>query len=316
MPLDPMLLAAIVGTGILPPSEAKDPEEQRKLAVEYERAVFPTLGLDGPDAPTKDHVLSMDGYPDVLVRLFYPSEPVAGQAIPACLFFFGGAWRQGGLHHPSVAATCARRAVQANVVVAAVSYALAPEHPYPAALEQGYAALEWLVREGESLGVDPNRIGVSGQSAGGNLTAALTHLNRARARHPLAFQILEVPALDLTMGNLDHDAVELPEEQWASLRQMVDDYAPNAEDVLTPTVSPLLADNFDGLPPAYIFTAEVDPLRGDGEAYAMALAADGVPTAVTRLIGLPHEGPAYERVSSTARVAQAAIVDILRSLHT
>ena len=316
MPIDPMLLTAVAGTGVAPPAETKDPEEQRKLAFEYEQAVFPALGLVGPTVPTRDHVLSVDGYPDVLVRLFYPSEPVAGQAIPACLFFFGGSWQQGGLHHPSVAAMCAQRAARANVVMAAVSYALAPEHPYPAALEQGYAALEWLVREAESLGVDPTRICVSGQSAGGNLAAALTHLNRARARHPLALQILEVPALDLTLGHLDRGAVEFTEQQWASLEHIVADYVPRAEDRLTPTVSPLLADNFDGLPPAYIFTAEVDPLRGDGEAYAMELAADGVPAAVTRLIGLPHDGLAYERVSSTARVAQAAVADILRSLHT
>ncbi|MFI9381954.1 alpha/beta hydrolase [Kutzneria sp. NPDC052558] len=316
MPVDPMLLAAVLGTGVTPPAESKDPVEQRKLAFEYEQAVFPTLGVPGPEAPTEDHIVAVDGYPDVLVRLYYPSEPVAGQALPVCLFFFGGSWRQGGLHHPSVGSLCALRAVRANVVIAAVSYALAPEHPYPTALEQGYAALGWLVREAESLGVDPTRIGVSGQSAGGNLAAALTHLNRDRAKYPLALQILEVPALDLTMTHVDRGAVEFTKEQWAAVRKTVEDYVPKTEDIFTPTVSPLMAFDFSGLPPAYIFTAEADVLRGDGEAYATELAADGVPTSVLRLGGLPHDGLAYERVSSTARVAQAAIADILRSLHT
>ena len=316
MPIDPTLLAAIADLGVPPPAEADDPQEQRKRAFEYERAVYPHLGPAGPRLPTQDHVVPVDGYPDVPVRLYYPREPTAGAAVPVCLFFFGGAFRQGGLHHPSVAAMCALRASRADVVVAAVSYALAPEHPYPAALEQGYAVLEWLVREAESLGVDRTRIAVSGQSAGGNLAAALTLVNRDRAGHPLALQILEVPGLDLTMQHLDRDAAELTDEQWAALEHSVDQYVPRTEDRLDPRVSPLLADDFEGLPPAYIFTAEVDPLRGDGEAYAAALAGARVPVAAMRLVGLTHDGGAYERVSSTARAAQAAVAEALRTLHT
>jgi acetyl esterase len=202
-----------------------------------------------------------------------------------------------------------------EVVVAAVSYALAPEHPYPAAVEQGYAVLEWLARKAESLGVDPGRIAVSGQSSGGNIAAALTHVNRDRAGHPLALQILEVPALDLTGKHLDRDAVQLTDEQWAGIDLAIDQYVPRVEDRLDPSVSPLLADRFDGLPPAYIFTAELDPLRGDGEAYAAALAGAGVPVAAMRLVGLMHDSALYERVSSTARAAQSAVADALRTLH-
>ena len=315
MPIDPMLVAALTELGVAPPADSEDPAEQRKSALAYEQAVYPRLGPAGPQLPIRDHVVPVDGYPDVLVRLFYPREPVARAGIPACLFFFGGAWRQGGLHHPSVAAMCALRAARADVVVAAVSYALAPEHPFPAALEQGYAALEWLAREAETLGIDGNRLAVSGQSAGGNIAAALTLVNRARAGHPLALQILEVPSLDLTMKHLDHDAIEITPEQLAGLERVVDQYVGTA-DRLDPRLSPLLAEDLRGLPPAYVFTAEVDPLRGDGEAYATALSAAGVPTAALRLNGLPHDGLAYERVSSTARVAQAAVADILRTLHT
>lgn len=316
MPIDPSLLAAVAELGVTPPAEAEDIVEQRKRALAYEEAVYPRLGPAGPQLPIRDHIVPVDGYPDVLVRLFYPSEPAAGQAFPVCLFFFGGAWRQGGLHHPSVAALCALRAARAGVVVAAVSYALAPEHPYPAALEQGYAALEWLVSEAEPLGVDGNRIAVSGQSAGGNLAAALTHLNRERAGYPLRLQILEVPSLDLTAKHLDRDAAPLTAEQWAGLDRVIEQYVPNAADLLEPTVSPLLAKDLSGLPPAYIFTAEVDPLRGDGEAYAMALSGAGVPVAALRMVGMTHESAAYEKVSGTARVAQAAVAEALRTLHT
>jgi acetyl esterase/lipase len=311
-----MLLTAIADLGVPLPVESEDPQEQRKRAFEYEAAVYPHLGPDGPVLPVRNHVVPVEGYPDVLVRLYYPREPEAGADIPVCLFFFGGAWRQGGLHHPSVAAMCALRAARAEIVIAAVSYALAPEHPYPAALEQGYAALEWLVREAESLGVDRTRIGVSGQSAGGNLAAALTLLNRDRADHPLALQILEVPVLDLTLKHLDHSAAPLADEQLAAFDRLVGDYIPRAEDRLGPTASPLLAEHLEGLPPAYIFTAEVDPLRGDGEAYAAALAGAGVPVAVLRLVGMTHDSGCYERVSSTARAAQAAVAEALRTLHT
>ncbi|HWO66069.1 MAG TPA: alpha/beta hydrolase fold domain-containing protein [Umezawaea sp.] len=316
MPIDPLLLAAYAEVGVAPPVESEDPAVQRQRALDYELAVYPHLGPAGPDLPTRDHVVPVDGFPDVTVRLFYPREPTSGAVLPVCLFFFGGAWRQGGLHHPSVAAMCALRAARADVVVAAVSYALAPEHPYPAALEQGYAALEWLVREAESLGVDPGRIALSGQSSGGNIAAALTLLNRDRARHPLALQVLEVPMLDLTLAHFDRDAMEVTDEAWAGIERVVDQYVPQRPDRLVPTVSPLLAEDFGGLPPAYIVTAEVDLLRGDGEAYAAALAAAGTPVAAIRLIGLTHDGGAYERVSATARAGQAAVAEALRTLHS
>jgi len=316
VPIDPNLLAALADLGVAPPAESDDPQEQRKRAFEYEQAVYPYLGPAGPELPIREHVVPVDGYPDVLVRLYYPNEPTTGVAVPVCLFFFGGAFRQGGLHHPSVAAMCALRASRAGVVIAAVSYALAPEHPYPAALEQGYAALDWLVRDAEALGIDRSRIAVSGQSAGGNLAAALTLVNRDRAGHPLRLQILEVPGLDLTMGHLDRAAADLAAEQWAALEHAMDQYVPPTQDRLEPRVSPLLAADFTELPPACIFTAEVDPLRGDGEAYAAALAGARVPVAAMRLIGLPHDGGAYELVSNTARTAQAAVAEALRTLHT
>ncbi|MGW0184644.1 alpha/beta hydrolase [Streptomyces sp. NPDC003362] len=315
MPIDAHLIRALAALGVPGPPATDDIEELRKAALDYEQAVYPHLGASGPELPVREHIVPVEGHPDVLVRLYYPREPAADLNLPVCLHFFGGGWRQGGIHHPSVATHCAVRAAEANIVVAAISYALAPEHPYPAALEQGYAVLEWLVREAGALGVDPSRMALSGQSAGGNLVAALTHVNRDRARHPLRLQILEVPGLDLTLSHTDRDAIELTQEQWAVLERMIDDYVPRVEDRRTAYVSPLLAEDLSDLPPAYILTAECDPFRGDGEAYAAALAAAGVPVAALRLVGLPHEGGLYERVSLTARTAQAAVAAVLRTLH-
>ncbi|MFE4667786.1 alpha/beta hydrolase [Streptomyces sp. NPDC056716] len=315
MPIDPTLIQAIAELGVPAPLPSNDPEEQRERALAYERAVYPRLGPAGPELPVREHVVPVAGRPDVAVRLYYPREPAPDLRLPACLHFFGGAFVQGGLHHPSVAAMCALRAARADVVIAAVSYALAPEHPFPTALEQGWAALDWLMREAGSLGVDPGRIAIAGQSAGGNLAAALTQLNRDRARHPLALQILEVPGLDLTRGAGERVTDGITEAELAPLERAVDWYVPRVEDRPDPRVSPLLAKDFGGLPPAYIFTAEVDPLRDDGERYAAALAGAGVPVTAMRLLGLPHEGGMYERVSGTARVAQAAIAQALRALH-
>ncbi|MEV6167814.1 alpha/beta hydrolase [Streptomyces sp. NPDC051954] len=315
MPIDPNLIRTIAALGVPVPALSTDPREQRARAFQYEQAVYPHLGPTGPRLPVREHVIPVTGRPDVLVRLYYPREPTADLSLPACLHFYGGAFIQGGLHHPSVDAMCALRAARAGVVVAAVSYALAPEHPYPTALEQGWAALDWLVREAGSLGVDPTRIALAGQSAGGTLVAALTQLNRDRARHPLSMQILEVPAVDLALGPRERGVEGLTEEQLAHLEMSLAWYVPRAGDRLDPLVSPLRAKSFEGLPPAYVFTAECDPLRDDGEAYAAALADAGVPVAALRMLGLPHEGGMYERVSGTARLAQAAVAETLRTLH-
>ncbi|MGW4873937.1 alpha/beta hydrolase [Streptomyces chartreusis] len=315
MPIDAHLIRALTALGVPGPAPTEDVKEQRRAALEYEQAVYPHLGAKGPELPVREHIVPVDGHPDVLLRLYYPREPAADLDLPVCLHFFGGGWRQGGIHHPSVATHCAVRAAEANIVVAAISYALAPEHPYPAALEQGYAALEWLVREAGSLGIDPARIALSGQSAGGNIVAALTHVNRDRARHPLVLQILEVPGLDLTLGHVERDAIELTHEHWAALESMIADYVPRPEDRRAAYVSPLLAEDLRDLPPAYILTAECDPFRGDGEAYAAALAAAGVPVAALRLVGLTHDGGLYERASLTARAGQAAVAAALRTLH-
>ncbi|MEV8313410.1 alpha/beta hydrolase [Streptomyces sp. NPDC059900] len=315
MPIDAHLIRALTALGVPAPQATNDPQERREAAFAFEQAVYPRLGASGPELPVREHVVKAAGQPDALVRLYYPREPAPGLGLPVCLHFFGGGWRQGGIHHPSVATHCAVRAFEANIVVAAISYALAPEHPHPTALEQGYAALEWLVREAGSLGIDPGRIALSGQSAGANLVAALTLVNRDRARHPLALQILEVPGLDLTLTHIHRDAIELADGQWADLDRMIADYVPWVEDRRSPYVSPLLAEDLHGLPPAYIITADCDPFRGDGEAYAAALAAAEVPVAALRLVGLPHDGGLYEKASLTARTAQAAIATALRTLH-
>lgn len=313
MPLDAAIVRALTELGVPLPEPTTDPGEQRKRAWEFEQAVFPHIGLPGPALRTRDQLVPVEGYPDVTVRLYYPDT--AATALPVSLFFYGGGFIQGGLHHPATDAQCARRAAAAEVVVAAVDYALAPEHPFPAALEQGYAALDWLVREGDSLGIDPARIGLWGQSAGGNLAAALTLLNRDRARHPLRQQILEVPFLDLTDDPAERDVSEAAPAERDSLETILSWYLPDRSLWRDPLVSPLRAADLTGLPPAYILTAGCDVIRHDGARYAAALSAAGVPVSAIELLGLPHNGALFERVSPTARTAGVVVVDALRALH-
>lgn len=297
--------------------QSQDLTEHRRLADAYQDQIWPLVGLDGPELPTREVMISTPGRPDALLRLLYPPGAEAGRdPLPVCLTLFGGGWRQGGLHHPSFSQPAARRAAGAGVIMACLSYALAPEHPYPAALDQCVAALDWLVDHGPEYGVDPGRIGVDGTSAGGNLAAALTLRNRDGAGHPLRLQILEVAALDLTGGHFDWTGVDPAIRSGAlpGLLDIVKQYVPSGL-ITDPYVSPLLADDLSGLPPAYILTSELDPLRGDGEAYASALARAGVPVAAFRVIGADHGSQIFEKVSLGARAAQAMINSALRTLH-
>lgn len=322
MPIDPAILAAVARTGATPPPPTDDPVRRRQLALDYELAIYDQVAPRAPLTFSRDHIVPVPGHADVLVRMFYPTptEPDPEKRYPVCLAFFGGAFRQGGLSHPSFAETCQLRAHRAGVVIAAVSYALAPEHHFPTPVEQGYAVLEWIVNEGAAMGIDSTRIGVNGGSSGGNIAAAVTLVNRDRADHPIAFQILEVPGLDLTGESLDWSALEDPTgllapELKRDLLGAIDGYLTSATDPRTPYASPLLADDHTGLPPAYIITAENDPIRGDGERYAAVLAAAGVPVSAVRLLGQDHGSAIFEKVSATARTAQTIVADTLRSLH-
>ncbi|MFF2084030.1 alpha/beta hydrolase [Nocardia sp. NPDC058176] len=314
MTLDPAVVRALTEAGIAMPEQSPDPDEQRRLAFEYEKALFPHIGLSRVPIRTHDRTVTVEGYPSVPVRLYYPAESSPHARLPVCLFFFGGSFIQGGLHHPAVDAQCARRAAEAGVVVAAVSYALAPEHPFPTALEQGYAALDFLAGAGDQLGLDPTRLAVWGQSAGATLAAGSTLINRERAHHRLALQILEVPLLDLAEDPADRDLDEVTEAELAALGTINRWYLQGA-DPRDPHVSPLRATDLRGLPPAYIVTAELDPLRHDGARYATALAQAGVPVSAVQMLGLPHNGSLFEGVSLTARTVGAGIVAALRTLH-
>ncbi|GAA4347408.1 alpha/beta hydrolase [Microbacterium rhizosphaerae] len=296
------------------PREAR--ARHRRAALGWDRTEQKTVGTPGPDLRTSEHIVPVPGYPDVRVRIYHPD---AVDAVPACLTFYGGAFRIGGIDYPTTDAAHRRRAAASGVAQVAVDYALAPEHRYPTQIEQAYAALEWLFANGADLDLDTGRVAVDGASAGACLAAALTLMNRDRAQHPIRLQILEVPVVDLTGRHIDLGAtwaVGIPSPiVTRELRSVRRTYLGAEERAREAYASPLLADSHAGLPPALILTAEYDPLRRHGEVYAAALRAAGVEASATRYLGVTHDIAIFTGVLAAARRWEAEVVSALRTLH-
>jgi acetyl esterase len=201
------------------------------------------------------------------------------------VFLHGGGWMLGDLDsHDAMHRLLADRA---GCAVLGVGYRLAPEHPFPAGLDDAAKALAWARREAEALGCDPSRIALGGESAGGNLAAAMTlKLRDAGDAQPL-FQLLVHPVTDMAMELPSFDEIAVPgltRDYLDACRTMYLGGTDRAE----PLVSPARAARHDGLAPAIVLTAAEDPLRDDGEDYAAILARAGVETLVMRMPGLPH----------------------------
>lgn len=300
------------------PSTLTPRQRHRRAALAWDRTELATVGTPPPEVEIEEHTVAVDGSPDVVVRLYRP-RPRADGPLPAVLAFFGGAFRIGGVDFPTTDAAYRRRAVDAGVVVAAVRYALAPERKYPTQVEQGYAALAWLFASADDLGVDPARVGIQGTSAGGCLAAAVTLLNRDRARHPLRLQLLEVPVVDLTACYIDLRptwAMGIP--AIVAIRELLSvarTYLPQPSASRDPLASPLRAASHAGLPPATILTAEYDPLRRQGASYGAALRRAGVEATVVRYLGVIHDVWIFTGVLPAARRWHAQAVEVLRSLH-
>jgi acetyl esterase len=209
----------------------------------------------------------------IAVRVYDPAG--AGSPRPGVAYFHGGGWVQGDLetHH----GLCARLARGAGAVVVAVDYRLAPEHPFPAAGEDCLAAYRWLRAHGREIGVDPTRVAVAGDSAGGNLAAVVSQQAAAMGEPPPTCQVLIYPALDFALDTPSHrelaDAHIIPRDR---VEWYADRYLPAHVDRLDPRASPLRAADLAGQPPALVITAGFDPLRDEGHAYAARLRAAGV----------------------------------------
>lgn len=254
-----------------------------------------------------------EGAPDVLVRIYTPDRISA----PAAIFnVHGGGFIIGNLdtdHGNNV-----RFAKELGVVVVSVDYRLAPEAPYPAGLEDCYAALTWTAKNAAELGVDPARIAIHGISAGGGLCAALALLARDRGGPAILFQYLGVPELDDRLGTPSMRAfVDTPIWNKPCAEISWDCYlGPGVRGSADVPVyaAPARATDLAGLPPAYVSVMEFDPLRDEGIAYAQALLAAGVTTELHLFPGTFHSSSAVEFAAVTKRETAEAIAVLARAL--
>lgn len=233
----------------------------------------------------------------IRARLLRP--PTAGPH-PLYVFLHGGGWCVGTLEERE--ARCRTIAGEADCVVVSVDYRMAPENQFPTAPEDCYAAVAWLVEHAAELGVDADRVAIGGESAGANLAAVVCLMARDRDGPAICHQWLDVPATDLTLAQAGHREVS---DGYLLDAAVIDDflehYLADPTQVRDPYCSPLLADDLSGLPPAWIMTAEYDRLRGDGEAYAVALQAAGGTACHVRLDGHIHASFAFTRLLPSAR---------------
>ncbi len=212
----------------------------------------------------------------------------AGDAAPrpAVVYIHGGGFIAGDLDSEDV--RCVRFANEAGCVVVSVEYRLAPEHRYPAALDDCYAVLCWTASSAAELGVDPHRIGLAGASSGGNLAAATALLARDRGEPPVAFQCLVYPTLDDRMQTASVRFVGTPLVDGSDVARCWDHYLGADRTDVSPYAAPARAVDLAGLPPTYIMTAELDPLRDDGLRYASRLLEAGVSVELHQFAGAFH----------------------------
>ncbi|RAS70434.1 acetyl esterase/lipase [Lentzea atacamensis] len=248
--------------------------------------------------------------PDVPVRVYSPAGRT--EAVPGLVYIHGGGFVLGDLD--MFHAIVLRLVDELGIVIVSVDYRLAPEHPFPAPVEDCYAALKWVAAKADELGVDPQRIGVGGESAGGGLSAGTALLARDRGGPELCFQYLGIPELD---DRLDTDSmrdyVDTPLWNrpnaifsWASYLGT----EPGGDDV-SPYAAPARATDLAGLPPAFVTTCQYDPLRDEGIEYARRLAHAGVPTELRHYPATFH-GSAFIESAAITRRMFADEVDALR----
>ncbi len=304
MPLDPQVRAFLdqLEAAHAPPIWEQGPEEAR--------AAFALLTeVTGPPeqpVPTEDRSIPGPGGP-IPVRIY---RPEVGDRLPLVVYFHGGGWVIGDIRsHDTV---CHRLASGVPAVVVNVDYRLAPEHRFPAAVDDAEAATRWVSAHAAELGGDPDRLAVAGDSAGGNLAAVVARRARDGGGPAIAFQLLIYPATDLTRS--------LPSHRENGSGYLLDSEAMtwflahylDGADARQPDASPLFVDDLSGLPPALVVTAGFDPLRDEGEAYAARLREAGVAATTSRYAGLIHGFYGLDRLFEAARPATAETVEALR----
>ena len=305
--LDPQAatLLKLLEDNRIPPVYTQTPEQARE-------AYRARRSFSQPEPPevgrVSDHVVQANGA-SFKVRQYQP--PARGSSpVPALVYYHGGGWTIGDLDTHDV--LCRSLCVQTGMVVVAVDYRMGPEHRFPAAYLDSVAAFEWTVQQASTLGIDPQRIAVGGDSAGGNLAAAVG-LGLRGTSHPPAFQLLIYPATNMHLGTASHEenaqGYLLTRE---SIEWFVGNYLSQPADADDWRASPLLATSHADLPPALVITAGFDPLRDEGLQYADALSQAGVPCQYVCFSRQIHGFITMGRVMTEANTAVRLCAQALR----
>ena len=309
MALDPQAQAVLdlIRQSGSPPYETLPPSVARQLYVGG-RAYF---SPDPPEVGESHSLVASGPHGPIPMRLYRPFGTGAADILPALVYYHGGGWVIGDLDTHDV--VCRQLANRAGCAVVSVDYRLAPEHKFPAAVDDAFAALLWVASEAAALRLDPSRLAVGGDSAGGNLTAVTTLRARDAGFTGLRYQILIYPATDFA-GTYESQArhEEGPILTRTNQAWFRGHYLRSDADLADWRASPLRAASLAGLPPAYVLTAGHDPLCDEGEAYAARLEASGV--AVTRRVfpGQIHGFLTMGRMIGAADIAIAEIGDALK----
>ena len=280
MPLDPKAKAMIDQMAMmpLPPWSELD-------AVSF-RAMMDAGRFPPPDLPLAEIVnATIPGPAGPLAVRIYRASTEPNQ--PVIVYFHGGGFVIGNLE--SHDGTCRRLCHAIGCTVVSVDYRLAPEHVFPAAVVDSYAATDWVADNAKALKIDPARIAIAGDSAGGNLAAVVALIARDRGGPAICHQLLTYPVTD--MGFKSESYTTNGTGYFLTKDMMVwfgVQYVPSGHPIEDPLLSPLYAADLSKLPPATVITAEYDPLRDEGEAYAKRLEDAGVPTKLIRYDGVFH----------------------------
>ncbi|MHB1444163.1 MAG: alpha/beta hydrolase [Acidimicrobiales bacterium] len=305
MPLDPeaqTFLDGLAQAGARSAAETS-PEEMR---AGY--ALLSALGLPVAEPASTEDRLIPGPTGDIPVRIYRPQTEGTH---PVVVFFHGGGFVIGGLdtHDP----LCQQLSSRVPAVVVSVDYRLAPEHPFPAAVEDCWAATQWVAANAAGLGADPGRLAVAGDSAGGNLAAVVAIRARDAGSPPVSFQLLIYPTTDATGS---HPSIEENGQGYfltaETMAWFQGHYLGADGDRNHPDASPLFVEDLSGLAPAFIVTAEYDPLRDEGEAYGRRLEEAGVATKVRRYDGMIH---AFFQLDAVIPAAASAITDAVDALR-
>ena len=307
--LDPQAKAVIdliIKSG-RPPYHQMTPADARKMFRETRPASTPPapeigavreLAAEGPAGP-------------IPMRLYRPKGVLASTALPVLVFFHGGGWVIGDMETHDV--LCRQLTAGAEISVVNVDYRLAPEHKFPAAVDDAWAATKWVVAHAAELGVDARRVAVGGDSAGGNLAAVVALMARDAGAPSIGLQVLIYPVTDVggETGSYTEfaDGFMLTRD---SMRWFIAHYAPDKAAKLDWRVSPLRASSLAGVAPAVVVTAGFDPLRDEGDTYARKLREAGVPVDAMCYGGMIHGFMPMGRLIETGNRAVAHVAASLR----